>query len=98
MVADLNVHWGRTANGEDQPHAHGMLTMREAEPDGFGKKGRGWTCIEVRLGWRERWAELANERLAELEHDRKIDHRSHAVQGISRDQSRSSEHRFAMIM
>ena len=42
MVADLNVHWGRTASGEDQPHAHVMLTMREVGPDGFGKKVRDW--------------------------------------------------------
>ncbi|MGI4744737.1 MAG: Ti-type conjugative transfer relaxase TraA [Janthinobacterium lividum] len=32
MVADLNVHWGTTAGGEDQPHAHVMLTMRRFEP------------------------------------------------------------------
>ena len=52
MVADLNVHWGRTASGEDQPHAHVMLTMREVGPDGFGKKVRDWNRTEVLLGWR----------------------------------------------
>jgi Ti-type conjugative transfer relaxase TraA len=82
MVADLNVHWGRTARGEDQPHAHVMLTMREVWPEGFGKKMRDWNRTEVLVGWRERWAELANERLAELGHDLRIDHRSHAAQGI----------------
>jgi Ti-type conjugative transfer relaxase TraA len=82
MVADLNVHWARTANGEDQPHAHVMLTMREVGPEGFGKKVREWNRTELLVGWRERWAELANERLAELGHDLKIDHRSHAAQGI----------------
>ena len=82
MVADLNVHWGRTASGEDQPHAHVMLTMREVGPDGFGKKVRDWNRTEVLVGWRARWAELANERLAELGHDIRVDHRSHAAQGI----------------
>jgi Ti-type conjugative transfer relaxase TraA len=82
MVADLNVHWGRTASGEDQPHAHVMLTMREMRPDGFGKKVRDWNRTEVLVGWRARWAELANERLAELGHDIRVDHRSHAAQGI----------------
>ena len=82
MVADLNVHWGRTASGEDQPHAHVMLTMREVGPDGFGKKMRDWNRTEVLVGWRARWAELANERLAELGHDLRVDHRSHAAQGI----------------
>ncbi|HUB16304.1 MAG TPA: Ti-type conjugative transfer relaxase TraA, partial [Acetobacteraceae bacterium] len=83
MVADLNVHWGRTANGEDQPHAHVMLTMREVGPDGFGKKVRDWNRTGLLVSWRERWAELANERLAELGHDLRIDHRSHAAQGIN---------------
>jgi len=31
MVADLNVHWGRAGDGEAQPHAHVMLTMRRIE-------------------------------------------------------------------
>ena len=82
MVADLNVHWGRTASGDEQPHAHVMLTMRAVGPDGFGKKMRDWNRTEVLVGWRERWAELANERLAELGHDIRVDHRSHAAQGI----------------
>jgi len=83
MVVDLNVHWGRTASGEDQPHAHVMLTMREVGAEGFGKKVRAWNRTEQLMGWRERWAELANERLAELGHDLRIDHRSHAEQGIA---------------
>ena len=33
--------------------------------------------------WRERWAELANERLAELDIDARIDHRSLEAQGIA---------------
>jgi Ti-type conjugative transfer relaxase TraA len=82
MVADLNVHWGRTARGEDQPHAHVMLTMREVGPEGFGKKVVDWNRTAVLVGWRARWAELANERLAELGHDIRVDHRSHAAQGI----------------
>ena len=83
MVADLNVHWGHTASGEDQPHAHVMLTMREVGPKGFGKKVRTWNRTEQLVGWRERWAEVANARLAELGHDLKIDHRSHEAQGIA---------------
>jgi Ti-type conjugative transfer relaxase TraA len=82
MVADLNVHWGRTADGEEQPHAHVMLTMREVGPGGFGKKVVAWNRTEVLVGWRERWAALTNERLAELGYDIRIDHRSFAEQGI----------------
>ena len=83
MVADLNVHWGVGADGEAQPHAHVMLTMRRVEGDGFGPKERGWNDRALLSGWRERWAEMANQRLCELGHDTRIDHRSYASQGIS---------------
>ena len=92
MVADLNVHWAMSGDGEAQPHAHVMLTMRRVEPGhgpegqedgtGFGLKERGWNSTELLRGWRERWAEVANERLCELGHDVRIDHRSYAEQGI----------------
>lgn len=82
MVADLNVHWTVGADGEAQPHAHVMLTMRGVEGDGFGPKRREWNDKALLLDWRERWAELANARLCELGHDARIDHRSYAAQGI----------------
>ncbi len=41
-----------------------------------------WNDRALLCGWRERWAELANERLCELGHDVRIDHRSYAEQGI----------------
>ncbi len=82
MIADLNVHWGKAADGEAQPHAHVMLTMRSVGPDGFGPKVRDWNATSLLTDWRERWAELANERLCELGHDARIDHRSHAEQEI----------------
>ena len=83
MVADLNVHWGRAADGEAQPHAHVMLTMREAGPDGVRQEGAGLEPqraaggLAGTLGRR-----VANERLAELGHDIRVDHRSYAAQGI----------------
>jgi len=82
MVADVNVHWATAGDGEAQPHAHVMLTMREAGPDGFGPKSREWNSRELYEGVRERWAALANERLAEQGFDARIDHRSYAEQGI----------------
>jgi Ti-type conjugative transfer relaxase TraA len=90
MVADLNVHWGVGADGEVQPHAHVMLTMREIVPGPgrhpeearFGKKVVAWNDRALLKDWRERWAEMANARLAELGHDVRIDHRSYAEQGI----------------
>ena len=82
MVADLNVHWTRDRDDEVTPHAHVMLSMREIEGNGFGKKQRAWNDVSLLRNWRESWAEIANLRLAELGHDVRIDHRSYAAQGI----------------
>ena len=83
MIADLNVHWDMAENGSLKPHAHVMLTMRAVDEDGFGPKVRDWNRTEMVERWRERWAELANERLAELDIDVRIDHRSLEAQGIA---------------
>jgi Ti-type conjugative transfer relaxase TraA len=134
MVADLNVHWTKAADGELQPHAHVMLTLRavvseqslgqswnegqdggtdraepaqslssqtnvsgmavhrfgevgqvgQVSPSGtFGKKVVAWNDRALLKQWRERWASMANERLTELGHDVRIDHRSYAEQGLS---------------
>jgi ATP-dependent exoDNAse (exonuclease V) alpha subunit len=83
MVADLNVHWDIGEDGMAKPHAHVMLTMRSVDEEGFGSKVREWNATEMVERWRERWAELANERLAELDIDARIDHRSFEAQGIA---------------
>lgn len=83
MVADLNVHWDIGEDGMPKPHAHVMLTMRSVDENGFGPKVRDWNRTEMVERWRERWAELANERLAELDIDARIDHRSLEAQGIA---------------
>ncbi|MGJ5040651.1 Ti-type conjugative transfer relaxase TraA [Bradyrhizobium sp. HKCCYLRH1062] len=83
MIADLNVHWDRAEDGLPKPHAHVMLTMRAVDENGFGRKVRDWNRTEMVERWRRRWAELANERLAELDIDARIDHRSLENQGIA---------------
>jgi Ti-type conjugative transfer relaxase TraA len=83
MIADLNVHWDMAEDGLAKPHAHVTLTMRAVDENGFGQKVRDWNRIEVVERWRRRWAELANERLAELDIDARIDHRSLEAQGIA---------------
>lgn len=82
MIADLNVHWDIGADGLAKPHAHVMLTMREVNEDGFGAKVRDWNKSELVQTWRERWADHVNERLASLDIDARIDHRSLEAQGI----------------
>ena len=83
MIADLNVHWDIGADGQPKPHAHVMLTMREVGKDGFGMKVRDWNKAELVEQWRERWADHVNQRLAELDIDARIDHRSLEAQGIA---------------
>jgi len=77
MVADLNVHWE-----PDNPHVHLMLTMRELNADGFGRKVTDWNKVALLKEWRERWADLANEHLLRAGHDVRIDHRSYNEQGV----------------
>jgi Ti-type conjugative transfer relaxase TraA len=83
MIADLNVHWDMAEDGMPKPHAHVMLTMRAVDENGFGQKVRDWNRTEMVERWRERWAEIANDRLAELDIDARIDHRSLEAQGIA---------------
>jgi len=87
MVADLNVHWDIGEDGQPKPHAHVMLTTREIDiaDDGsisFGAKARDWNRTDLLTHWREAWANIANERLALLDIDARIDHRSLEAQGI----------------
>jgi len=82
MIADLNVHWDIGADGEPKPHAHVMLTMREVGDEGFGTKVRDWNCTDLLDHWREAWAEHVNQRMAQLDIDARVDHRSHEAQGI----------------
>lgn len=82
MVADLNVHWDIGKDGQPKPHAHVMLSMREVGLEGFGQKVREWNSNALLKEWREAWADHVNERLAELDIDARIDHRSLQDQGI----------------
>ena len=82
MIADLNVHWDIGSDGLAKPHAHVMLTMREVGEDGFGAKVRDWNKTELVQTWRERWADHVNARLASLDIDARVDHRSLEAQGI----------------
>ena len=83
MVADLNVHWD-----EGNPHAHVMLTMREAGPEGFGRKAREWNQAGLLREWREHWADLANQHLMRAGYDVRIDHRSFKDQDIELEPTR----------
>ncbi len=78
MIADINIH-----NNEDNPHAHIMLTMRNIEKDGFGKKNRSWNKKKNLLKWRRQWAEMQNYHLAKAGYDIKVSAMSLADRGIN---------------
>jgi hypothetical protein len=80
MIADVAVHEGKARDGQSQPHAHVMLTMRELAGDGFGKKDRSWNAPDLLMGWREAWAREANGALERAGRSERIDHRSLDVQ------------------
>ncbi len=82
MIADLNVHWDIGADGLAKPHAHVMLATRSIDEDGFGPKVRDWNRTDLLERWRESWSEHVNRRLAELDIDARVDHRSFERQGI----------------
>ena len=82
MIADLNVHWDIGADGLAKPHAHVMLTTRSIGEDGFGPKVRDWNATPLLEHWREAWGEHVNRRLAELDIEARVDHRTLEAQGI----------------
>jgi Ti-type conjugative transfer relaxase TraA len=82
MVADLNVHWDMGEDGQLKPHAHVMLTTRSIGDEGFGPKVRDWNATHLLEHWRGAWADHVNTRLAELDIDARVDHRTLEAQGI----------------
>lgn len=82
MIADIAIHDERASDGGRNPHAHILLTLREVTPDRFGKKVRAWNSPALVREWRETWATMANEMLAELGFEKRLDHRAHKDRGI----------------
>ncbi len=78
MVADVSLHHDNPGN----PHAHILLTMRDVEGDGFGKKNRSWNHKARLIAWRQAWSESANRALVREGREPNFDHRSHAERGI----------------
>lgn len=81
MVADVCLHYGIKGDSYN-PHAHVLLTMRDIDEKGFGKKNVEWNSRELLKEWRESWAELSNKHLALNGIEQQIDHRSLKEQGI----------------
>jgi hypothetical protein len=94
MVAQVSIHEPDAENGQRNPHAHLLLTMREVTPEGFGKKNRewngGWMATGVPdggalKGWRAMIADHTNEALESAGHDARVDARSFKDMGVDRE-------------
>ena len=76
MVADFAIH----RPPKDSPlnhHAHVMLTLRKATPDGLWRvKTREWNSDELLSAWRAAWAGAQNHALARGGHRDRVDHRT----------------------
>ncbi|MGG0451656.1 MobQ family relaxase [Priestia megaterium] len=93
MVADIAIH----RDDANNPHAHIMLTMRNLDENGFGKKNRDWNAdfantkennrgyvknSEGCLSIREQWANYANQALEQAQSKERITHLSHENRGL----------------
>lgn len=83
MCADFAIH----NKGDGNPHAHILLTTREVTNKGFKGKNRDWNKTEILEQWREKWANICNDKLKEKGLNQRIDHRTLEAQGINREPS-----------
>lgn len=88
VAVDACIHAPHKHGSDERAHhAHLLLTTRRVTASGFGEKTREWddrkTGPETVLRWRERWADLCNQALAEAGHHARIDHRTLEAQGIT---------------
>ena len=91
-AADVAIHAPGKEGDNRNHHAHILLSTRRLEADGFGEKTRELddqkTGKVIVTEWRERFAQLQNERLREAGHSVQVDHRSLEAQGIEREATR----------
>ncbi|NOU23380.1 MAG: MobA/MobL family protein [Methyloglobulus sp.] len=89
-AADVAIHAPGKGGDHRNHHAHILCSTRKLTKEGFGAKTRELddrTSGEV-VRWRERFAELQNQRFQDNGIDAKVDHRSLQDQGIDREPTR----------
>jgi hypothetical protein len=91
IAIDINVHVPlRRARDRRRyvanPHAHLELTTRRIVNGTLGEKTRELDCLRTGraliVAWRQRWAALLNQKLAERGLAIRVDHRSYLNQGL----------------
>ncbi|MBE9610907.1 MobQ family relaxase [Chitinilyticum piscinae] len=85
-AADVAIHAPGKEGDNRNHHAHILLSTRRLTSVGFTEKTRELddqkTGKQLVTEWRERFASLQNERLAEAGIAARVDHRSHAERGL----------------
>lgn len=84
MIADFAIHESDAGDGQKNPHAHILITMRPLEGDGFGKKNRDWNQKNILKGWRHAWEEQTNRHLALAGSPERVSLKSYKEQGINK--------------
>ena len=80
LIVDLAVHGLGTRN----PHFHAMMTTRQLNAEGFGKKHRWLDDKAFVVRCRQAWTEICNGWLGKGGRSERIDDRSLRAQGIGR--------------
>ena len=89
MVCDFAMHEQVSMmDGLTQPHVHGLLSLRQCTPGGFGRKMRTWGSRKMFHAWRAHWAAYVNIGLAWAGVAEHVDHRSLRAQGMERESRR----------
>lgn len=82
MICDACLH----KLGEDNPHCHMLLTLRDVKEDGitFGNKNRSWNHESMNIKWRDNWEKLVNEKFKEKGLDIFVSRKSYKERGIDK--------------
>jgi hypothetical protein len=85
LVVDLNIHDKLASDGQTNPHAHLLVTMREISSDGFAKKKNpAWNAPYMVSVWRNAWETMQNDHLEAAGRSERISLKSYKDQGINR--------------
>jgi hypothetical protein len=87
MIADIALHSPDKAGDQRNHHAHILVTTREVNDEGFGRKVEAWTKPELVRHWRAGWARVQNEHLQKAlgREAPQVTDKSLADQGVERD-------------
>ncbi|WP_350356090.1 MobA/MobL family protein [Acidisoma cladoniae] len=89
MACQIDLHCPTASDGDEQPHGHLLLTMREVGPDGLLRvKNRAWNAMFREENGRKMRSEIdarMNAYLTAAGLDIHVDNRSREAQGLPRE-------------